>query len=258
MTLSDDLNFAEQGGAFDEATPAYPVVFGISFTPPIIGVVVGVLGLVGAVSMLFYLVLPTWDTYQQQQSKSTDLQAQITQKTIKVKQVDQIKQELALAQQQKTQVLSLFANEKSLDTLLLDTNRLIESGNAQIPANGVRAKLKRFVPSSDKPEIITDGSLGPLINNKLKRVDINVELQGTFEQTQSIMRNIERLQPLLIVKDFQSKLAPPEPISPSDKNKAVRNAPAQLTTSFQLQALMPLTEKDVAELAKLAKPATKK
>lgn len=258
MTLSDDLNFAEQSGAFDEATPAYPVLFGISFTPPIIGVVAGVLGLVGAVSMLFYLVLPTWDTYQQQQAKSTDLQGQIEQKTIKVKQVDKIKQELAQAKQQKLQVLSLFANEKTLDTLLLDTNRLIESGNAQIPANGVRAKLKKFAPASSKPEIITDGTLGPLINNKLKRLNVNVELQGSYEQTQSIMRNIERLQPLLIVKDFQSTLALPEPISPSDRNKVVRNGPAQLTTSFLLQALMPLTPEDAAAAAKLAKPVGKK
>jgi type IV pilus assembly protein PilO len=53
----------------------------------------------------------------------------------------------------------------------------------------------------------------------------------------------------LIVKDFESKLEPPEVTSPDNKNKGVQKGPAQITTSFQLQALMPLTPQDAAEIA---------
>ena len=258
MTLSDDLNFAEHGGEFDSATPAYPVVFGIAFTPKIIGILVGVIGLAGAAYILLNLLMPAWETYQQQQAKSLELQAQVAQKKANIKQIDKVKDELAQAKQQKVQVLGLFANEKTSDTLLLDMNRLVESGNTPTSINAVRAKLKKFVPVSQKPEPIIDGSLGLLVDGKLQRSSINAEITGTYEQTQSIIRNIERLQPLLIVKDYQATLAPAESRSPLDKTP-VQVGPAAINTSFQLQILMPLSPEEIAAAAAAtAKTAPKK
>ncbi|MEH2178896.1 pilus assembly protein PilO [Nostoc sp.] len=251
MTLSDDLNFAEQGGEFDPATLAAPVVFGIAFTPKIIGILVGVVGLAGAAYIFLNLLMPAWESYQQQQAKSSELQAQIEQKKANIKQIDKVKDELAQAKQQKVQVLSLFANEKTLDTLLLDLNRLIESGNSATSINAVKAKLKRFVPISQKPEPITDGSLGQQVDGKLQRSSINAEITATYEQTQSIIRNIERLQPLLIVKDYQATLAPAETRSPLDKTP-MQVGPAAINTSFQLQVLMPLSPEEIAAAAKAA------
>ncbi|MEH2162665.1 MAG: pilus assembly protein PilO [Nostoc sp.] len=253
MTLSDDLNFAEHGGEFDSETPAHPVVFGIALTPKIIGILVGVIGLAGAGYILLNLLMPAWESYQQQQAKSSELQGQIEQKKANIKQIDKLKDELAQAKQQKVQVLGLFANEKSLDTLLLDLNRLIESGNTPTSISTVRAKLDKFMPVSQKPEPITDGSLGLQVDGKLKRSIINAQITGTYEQTQSIIRNIERLQPLLIVKDYQSSLAPAEAISPLDKT-SVQVGPAAINTLFQLQVLMPLSAEEIAAAAAKATP----
>lgn len=253
MTLSEDLNFADQGGEFDSGASPYPVVFGISFTPQIIGIIAGVVGLAGALFIVLNLVLPAWDSYQQQQAKSSDLQGQIDQKRAAVKQIEQVKQDLAQAKQQKIQVLGLFSNEKTLDTLLLDLNRLVESGNTQISPNAVKAKLKKFAPATEKAEPVTDGSLGVGVDGKLKRMNINVEIVGTYEQTQSILRNIERLQPLLIVKDYQSVLAPAQ--TTNQAGKVVRQiGPAPITTSFQLQALMPLTPEEISAAAAKVPP----
>ncbi|MBC1223619.1 pilus assembly protein PilO [Nostoc sp. UCD121] len=258
MTLSDDLNFAEHGGEFNSETPAHPVIFGIAFTPKIIGILVGVIGLAGAGYILLNLLMPAWESYQQQQAKSSELQAQIEQKKASIKEIGKVKEELAQAKQQKVQVLGLFANEKTLDTLLLDLNRLIESGNTPTSINAVRAKLKKFVPVSQKPEPIIDGSLGLLVDGKLQRSTINAEITGTYEQTQSIIRNIERLQPLLIVKDYQANLAPVESRSPLDKTP-VQVGPAAINTSFQLQVLMPLSPEEIAaKAAAAAKAAPKK
>ncbi|MBH8575937.1 pilus assembly protein PilO [Nostocaceae cyanobacterium CENA369] len=237
MTLSDDLNFAEQAGELDSGAPGYPIVFGITFTPKIIGILVGVLGIAGTLFMVVNLVMPAWENYQQQQAKSNELQGQLDQKRATIKQAAKVKEELDQAKQQRIQVLGLFANEKTLDTLLLDLNRLVESGNSPTTFNAVKAKLQKFVPVSQQPEIITDSSFGALVNGQLKRSNVNLEIVGSYEQTQSIIRNIERLQPLLIVKDYQSTLAPPDPR---------RIGPAQITTSFQLQALMPLTPEEAA------------
>ncbi|MEH1837133.1 MAG: type 4a pilus biogenesis protein PilO [Nostoc sp.] len=251
MTLSDDLNFAEHGGEFEQVTPSSPMLFGIAFTPKIIGILMGVIGLAGAGYILLNLLMPAWESYQQQQAKSSELQAQIEQKKANIKQIAKVKDELAQAKQQKVQVLDLFANEKTMDTLLLDINRLIESGNTPTSINAVRAKLNKFVPVSQKPEPITDGTLGLQVDGKLQRSTINAEITATYEQTQSIIRNIERLQPLLIVKDYQATLAPVESRSPLDKTP-MQIGPTAINTSFQLQVLMPLSPEEIAAIAKTA------
>lgn len=252
MTYSEDLNFGEPEGAVEASGSGYPTLFGVTFTPKIIGILAGVLGLGATAFMLLNLVIPAWDAFQQQQAKTLELQGQIDQKNASIKQIGKTKEELAQAKQQQIQVLSLFANEKTLDTLLIDINRLVESGNAQIPLNAVKAKLKKFTPSGLKPEAIIDGSFGTLVNGKLKRSTITVEIQGTYEQTQSIFRNIERLQPLLLVKDYQSNLASEPAVDPV---KGIRRiGPAPITTTFVLQALMPLNAEEVAAAAKTPKP----
>lgn len=197
--------------------------------------------------MAMNMLMPSWDTFQQQQAKQTELQTDIDQKKLAIKQLGKIQEEQAQAKVQQVQVLGLFANEKTLDTLLLDLNRLVESGNSQVPFSGVRAKLKRYAPSGDKAEPITDGTFGPLVDGKLKRRSINIEIIGTYEQTQSILRNIERLQPLLLVKDYQSTLAPETAAEPG--KKLIRIGPRAINTTFQLQALMPMTPQDMAEAA---------
>ena len=242
MTLSEDVNFGELDG--EQASSASFVVFGTTITPRIGGIVIGVIGLVGAAYMVLNLIMPAWDNYQQQQAKQTALQGEIDQKKASIKQINMVKQELELSKKQQTQVLGLFANENTLDTLLLDVNRLVESSNAQLQKNAVRAQLKKFDPLSNKAEPITDGSLGTQVNGKLKSRKINVEIVGTYEQTQSILRNIERLQPLLIVKDYQSTLAP-EAVSQSGK-EVIRFGAAAITSSFQLQALIPLSPEEAA------------
>lgn len=247
MTFNDDLNFVE-GTKFDTDSPSFLVIFGVSLTPKLIGIFLGVLGLAGAVYMLMNFVMPAWETFQQQQTKQNQLQEVVDQKKTIIQQMETVKQEQAVSKQQQLQVLALFANEKTLDTLPLDLNRLVESGNTQIPPNAVRAKLRKYVPTG-KAEPITDGSLGSLVNGKLKRSSINIEIIGTYEQTQSILRNIERLQSLLIVKDYQSSLVP-EAATQQDKTVMPRVGPAPISTSFQLQALMPLSQEEVAAAAK--------
>ncbi|MEA5512699.1 GspMb/PilO family protein [Nodularia sp. UHCC 0506] len=257
MTISQDFQFSDQGEEFG-SEKSYPVAFGITFTPKVIGIVVGVLGIAGAAYILLNMVMPAWEIYQQKQGQANDLQSQVEQKKASVKQIDQVKADLAQAKQQNIQVLSLFANENTLDTLLLDINRLIEATNSQVAANAVRAKLQKFVPASEQSEPINDGSLGPIVDGKLKRSSINIEVVGTFEQTQSIMRNIERLQPLLIVNNYEARLSP-EPTTNSEEEEVIRVGPAPITTSFELQALMPLNPEEVADqAAEAAKAETQK
>lgn len=244
MTFSDDLNFPNQG---TEIQNSGLVVFGVTLTPTIIGGLVGFLGVAGAGYMLLNIALPAWDTYQQLQTKQNQLQTEVNQKKTQAQQIGKIEANLTEAKQQQQQILALFADEKSLDTLLLDTSRLIDSSNGKAFGNAIRAKLKRFVPTSEKPVLVEDGSFGVEVNNKLKHSIITVDIEGDFEQTQSIIRNIERLQPLLLVKNYNSRLSAPE--MSEDKDNPVPIGIGKLTTSFALEALMPLNAQEVADLA---------
>ncbi len=246
MTVTEDFISVEEGGEFEAAAPTYPTAFGITLTPAVSGVLIAVLGLGGALYLILNMVMPAFQKYQELQASRNEKQGLIEQKQTSLIQTEQVKTQLAQAKQQKVEVLGLFANEKTLDTLLLDLNRVVESSNAQLQRNNVRAKLKRFVPVNQTAEAIADGSLGSAVNGKLKRRVVNIELEGTFEQTQSIVRNIERLQPLLIVRDYQSALAQ---ASPNQQGKVVLRGPATITTSFQLQALMPIGSEEAATAA---------
>lgn len=245
MTVTEDFISVEEGGELEAAAPTYPTAFGITLTPAVSGVLIAVLGLGGALYLILNMVMPAFQKYQELQASRNEKQGLIEQKQTSLIQTEQVKTQLAQAKQQKVEVLGLFANEKTLDTLLLDLNRVVESSNAQIQRNNVRAKLKRFVPVNQTAEAIADSSLGAAVNGKLKRRVVNIELEGTFEQTQSIVRNIERLQPLLIVRDYQSALAQ---ASANQQGKVVQG-PATITTSFQLQALMPVSPEEAATAA---------
>ncbi|MEM7725605.1 MAG: pilus assembly protein PilO [Cyanobacteria bacterium P01_A01_bin.45] len=243
MTLSEDLDFVDAGGEFEDESPNYPVVFGVTFTPKVSGILAAVLGIAGTAYMVMNMIMPTWEVFQEQTGKQTQLQQDIQSKKDSLNSIDEVKEELAKAKQQQLQVLSVFANEKNLDTLLLDLNRWVVAGNDLLPTNAVKAKLKKFVPDGLEPQPINDGSLGTQVNGKLKSSSISVDIVGTYDQTQSIIRNIERLKPLLIVKDYKSALGT-EPVSADGKTKP-RVGGAPIRTSFTLQALMPMNPDEV-------------
>ena len=126
--------------------------------------------------------------------------------------------------------------KNNLDTLLIDLNGFI---------GGRKAQLLTFNPVG-REEVVRDGSFGKGVNGKLKRQEYNLQMQGTFEQTQSIMRNIERLQSLLVVKDFNSKVTE-RPTLLLDGEKVVSQGETLLTTNFTVEALFPLGESKVAK-----------
>ena len=229
MTVSDDNFFTDDEEVIAPA-PTYPVIFGVTLTPTVSGILLGVAGLVGALFILLNMVLPAWDTYQQQQAKKEELQGTLEQKKASIKNIGIVKQELEEAKQQNRQVLTLFANEKTLDTLLLDLNNQV---------NLVRGTLKKYTPADKPIEVVNDSSLGAGVNGKLKRSVVNVELEGTYPQTENIIRRIEQLQPLLLVKDYKSTLAPETATTGPGGQLITRVGPPRINTSFQLQALIP-------------------
>jgi type IV pilus assembly protein PilO len=294
MTSGD---FLTQDMGFDE--PNYPTVLGIQLTPMVSGILLGLLGAAIAGATWFYLISPLME-------ENTTIQADVDSKEEQLKKAEQIKRDLKAAKEelvkvgkQREQVMSLFAKERDLSTLLLDLNQLIERNNSGVLASkqsklaacpaSVReqytkvaksqtfedqvgplvaeAKLNKFQPTGIT-EVITavgsDSYVQPALLGKLKRQTIDVSFQGNFNQTQSIFRTIERLQPLLIIKNLSMTLGNKSQKSgglyetgPGETIRFLTNCQPEtlVTTTFKMDALMPASADVVAPPVASPSPA---
>lgn len=210
----------------------YPTVFGVTITPAVGGVLIAIGGLLLAVYTGTQLLVPAVQTYQERQAAVNAKEADLAQKTALLTQVDQIRAAYAVAEAQNNQVRALLPSQRTLDTLLLDLNRLIVQRDAQ---------LLQFTPDVTASGPISDSSLGPELNGKLKRQVTNVAFRGTFSETLEIFRQLDRFQTLLAVRDLTIERL---------EGDAQTGLPGnQLRSSFKLYAYIPLTPEEAAAAA---------
>lgn len=271
-----------------DVAPEYPTVFGIPLTPTVKGVLCALFGLGASAYVVLNLVQPAWDRYQ-------ELNTQVEQKRLELEgrqklesDIQKAQAELETAKRQKARVESLFSNQTTLKTVLLDINRLIEARNEGLAAakaaklrscpawvrNNLKqvedrvgalkteARLGKFEPNSQRSGLITDGSYGTSVNNTLGREVANVSFEGNFDQTRLILRDLERLQPLLVVKNLRIT-AGDNRNQGSGRLYEIRpngivflencQPETKLTTTFDLEALRPPTPKEL-EALKPAQP----
>lgn len=256
MTYADQDFLPVEG---QEEAPNYPTAFGITFTPRVSGIVFGLLGLAAAAYLLVNVVQPAWQQNQDLRQQKEQKQSQLVNREAIQKQIKQKQQELVQAKQKNQQVLSLFSNEKSLDTLLLDLNSIVKTSNGAITS---------FTPEPGAGQVINDGSLGSQVNGKLKRKSFSVQMQGSFNEVLSIVRRFELLQSLLIFKDFKTELLDQQgvvidpqtgksvpAVFKSENQKVVPGGRPDLKASFKLDALVPVTEQPAKPAAPAAQPA---
>jgi type IV pilus assembly protein PilO len=277
-------------------------VFGLP-VPTLLGWLLGLGGLVLAGFLVTQVVLPLKDEADAVKAEVEEGERRIEQKAQIEAELVAAKKDLVKIDRQKQQVMSLFAEEKNLKTILLDLNQQVEKNNGRVKgardakiancpaelrqqyANPNRwknieetvlkgplvaeAKLEKFAPAKEGIQIITaedvskDTYLKSPLVGQLRRQTMDVTFQGTFAQAQSIFQAIEKLKPLLIVKDLKVVRKNPlsggqldglYAISPTGVEFLTNCQPEIVTvTSFKLDALLPLkpVEPEVA-----AKPAT--
>jgi hypothetical protein len=243
MTFADEPLERNETVAEEEAN--YPSAFGITFTPQISGITFAVLGVLGAIYVLANYVMPAYSNYQTLKTDEQAKEEQVEQQQSGAieKQMQETESKLKQAQSLKSEVLNLFSSQETLDTLLIDINGFISSKNAE---------LITYKPQGDAATVVNDSSLGTLVNNKLKRQTINLEMEGTFEQTQAILRDIERLQPLLLVKNYNSQMTVSPFVvlpNPSANKTELISLPSMLKTTFTLDVVLPLTPEEAAAVA---------
>jgi type IV pilus assembly protein PilO len=245
MTYADDFLDEEKGLEGD-----YPSAFGITFTPIVIGIALAVAGVVGAVYIYMNTATPAREAYQGVKTQLDEKQAQLDQmnETDFPQRMAQLKADEAEQKALKSRVIAMFTNQNDLDTLLLDLNSFVSAN---------QGKLVKYTPNP-QIAIIEDSSLGANVNGKLKRQTFSLDVEGTYSQTQAILQDLERLQPLLLIQNYNSKVSQePTVILASDRSTIVPQNAAILTTSLQIDAILPLSQEEMEAVEKAKIEAAK-
>lgn len=246
MTMAGDfMPDDEQGFAAEQE---FPTVFGIRLTPTAIGIIVAVLGLGLAIYLFILLVSPKLQEGAQLRQQIAESEEQLSNPEERARLLAEADARVEAAEQLQADVLALFASEENLETLLLDLNARVQSVNAGIEDEERQAVLSEFSLDEGSSGVVSDGALGEAANNRLERRVYNVTLEGSYAQVQSILRNIERLQPLLVVQDFNLETSS-SVLDIDLQGRPVNDEPplTRITASFRLEALLPSDEPIPAE-----------
>ncbi len=230
--------------------PDYPTAFGITFTPIVSGVVFTLIGL-GITGWLWtsqIQPLQTENTEIKEQQKSKEQQLKQAENKDIVQEKAKLDREFKQQSELKQDILGLFSDQETFDTLLFDVNNLVTLRGA---------KLASYKIEEQEPTIINDGSLGSLVNGKLKRQTVSLEIDGSFDQIENILRDIERLQTLLLVENINSRQKEPQNYLFDGINFRPQNTP-ELETTMTLKVLLPLTPVEKAAQRKAQEEAAKK
>ncbi|MFM7471707.1 MAG: hypothetical protein ACKO5P_09395 [Nodosilinea sp.] len=272
MTSSGDFfSLDTDRTTVSETVATYPTAFGLTLTPRVQVIALLLLGLAGAYGLYNLLVQPVQLEKEKLEAQVNQKQAQIDQQKTNLKNLPELQANLAQAMEQRVGIYSLLGKGKSLDTLLLDINQQIQSSNsaiagvlranpqslkpAQLAALGlspaqverIRTQLSRN-PGSQKslyiseltgfspkdPVPYTEGP--PELANKLQRQTVEVSMRALFPQTLNILRNLERLEPLIIIRDVKQELAP---LPGGGQEQQLQGIIRRLNTSFTLEVLVP-------------------
>lgn len=272
MTPSGDfLPFDPNRTTVQEDLINYPTAFGVRLTPRVQAIGLTLLGLAATYALFNGLVKPVLEEKTRLEAEVAEKQSQLDQQASTLQGVADLRGDLDQALAQRVEVYGLLGDSQSLDTLLLDINQQIQASNAAI-ADALRTRpdrlnpaqmatlgfnptqvqrlrnefsadpatqkllytssLTRFAPTAPVP--YTDGP--PELADKLERQTVEVSMRALFPQALNIIRNIERLEPLIIIRNLQQEIAPP-PSGVSEEQ--LQGLPRQLNTSFTLEVLVP-------------------
>lgn len=290
MTSSGDFfSLDTDRTTVSERPVTYPTAFGITLTPRVQMIAFLLLGLAAAYGLYNVLVKPVQLEKEKLEAQVSQKQAQVDQQKADLKNLPELQANLQQAMAQRMGIYGLLGKSQSLDTLLLDINQQIQSSNSAI-ATALRANSQSLKPdqlaalglspaqvdrirsqfgrtpglqkllytseltsfSPKDPVPYTEGP--PELVNKLKRQTVEVSMRALFPQTLTILRNLERLEPLLIVRDVKQEIAPPPA---GVQEQQLQGITRLLNTSFTLDVLVPAIDPGKPPAPPAPKPAAK-
>jgi type IV pilus assembly protein PilO len=235
---------ANIGAEYGENTGGV-VLFGQTISIKTLGIALGVIGLASAGYLLYSYVLPISQTINTARAGIETKKASNAAKDSQIKQKADLPQKIALAKERGEIVSSLLPNLDSMDTLLIDLNKLIKSSSAS-PVLLSGNLLESFSPTPP----------GAIVPEGQYRVQtLNIQFASTYTDLVSILRSIESLRTLVVVQDLQLAkkatvtLQNPGKLTPEQQKLQIDKLPPILSTSFKLVAFIPATDLEIQALA---------
>lgn len=233
MTFVDDLMDDQEQ---EEQSP-YPEAFGVQFTPPVQGGVYAFLGIVGAAALAWYVVVPQWQELQTLRTTLNERQTQRDQLQASQARITELQGQLQQAQVDQAQVLSLFAPEDAFNTFLYTLSQRFDN----------RGRLLQYTPPEDVPQVVQDSTWGTEVNGLIKRQTLSLQMEASFEQTMTILRDIERMQTLAALKNIRSEVTTQQQRILTNQGSVNTEGEPLLTTSFDMELLFPVSAEELIE-----------
>lgn len=234
-------------------------LFGVTFTSKILGILIGVAGVGLAAYLATNSVVPIWGEIQSGQQNIDKKKSGIAALEGQVASKANIAQRIEEANQQNKFVLSLLPNVDNIDTLIRDIQE-------QIPKTIVIALPPNF--SYELVGTLRNFQPKDRVESPSKQYYIysfTIGFDGKFEDVLSTLQKIERLKPLLAVKDLKlTKKALPitnfkfsVPIAAGKEKEILDILPPLIGADFTLEAFVPKTEEELKAAAAAAPPPKK-
>ncbi len=211
-------DFLDSNEDFDVMGPAESTILGM--TPVQFGIVIGVLGILIAIILVFVQIRPLLQQIDSTEQDIGQKQDTLDQTQQQIQALAGIEDDLEQSRRFSAEVGRLLPDPDNIDTQLLEINRLVVDSDGQ---------LERFEPApltassvDQTPEVPT--AIAPRIQVQSSAVGV----QGGYDSLVNLMSNIERLETLLPVQDIVVTVPP-----------AIVNEPTQsdgLTAEFSVRA----------------------
>lgn len=262
MTVSEQFMAMEAARAEEAPPPGSYKIGSFVLTPQIQGILIAVLGLGIAGFAAFKMLLPAMEEQTNLKTQIAAKEAEIANQQSKIRQMDEAKANLATTQEQKENVLALFAQGATLETLLLDINQIVRqsggnlesfkplesSPNEWIFNEGTAQGGGAAPPPADPAAAPSTPSL--TLSQAVQGKTMELEMAGNYQQTLDTLRRLERLQQMVVFGEFTSTLGEgSQRIFVDPDGKITEQAPANLDTVFNLIAVMPLPPEQLENLA---------
>ncbi len=274
MTVSEQFRSMEAARADAAAPPGSYKIGSLVLTPQIQGILIAVLGLGLAGFAGFKMLLPALQERDTLKMQIAEKEAEITAQRTKISQMDEAKANLAAAKQQKENVLGLFAEGATLETLLLDVNQIVRQSGGKLeafkpleaspnewiftdaPAPGATAAAAPPVDPAAAPTPVTPPTPSLTLSQAVEGQTMALEMAGSYQQTLDTLRRLERLQQMVVFGEFTSELGEgSQRIFVNPDGKITEQGQASLETNFNLIAVMPLPPEQLKNLAAPPPPA---
>ncbi|MCT7973498.1 hypothetical protein [Laspinema olomoucense] len=279
MTVSEQFMAMEAARAEAAAPPGSYKIGSFVLTPQIQGILIAVLGLGLAGFAAFKMLLPAMEEQTNLKTQIAAKEAEIANQQSKIRQMEEAKANLATTQERKENVLALFAQGATLETLLLDVNQIVRQSGGKLEsfkpiepspnewifteapaAAGGAAAPPPAAPAAAPPAATTpptDPAAAPppptpslTLSQAVEGKTMALEMAGSYQQTLDTLRRLERLQQMVVFGELSSQLGEgTQTIFVNPDGKITEQAPASLETNFNLIAVMPLPPEQLKNLA---------